>query len=186
MESHPRGYHLMKLLKWWRKVRIAYRKILGAQLNPFRRQRTNLYKVKTLLHSNQCKVLMKPDFFKIILFERALKMMKNGVYFIVIALLVTNLFNLCKLDDLWHHNVDTKWCKTTKKWLSLAYFSLENWNLVQLYTHHKVPWYVHCDMATQWAPGPLHSKGKMKFFLLQEVLFALFVHSVSLNFKTMN
>ena len=33
-------------------------------------------------------------------------------------------------------------------------------------------------MATQWAPGPLHSKGKIRVFLLQEVLFALVVHSV--------
>ena len=32
-------------------------------------------------------------------------------------------------------------------------------------------------MATQWAPGPLHSKGKIRVFLLQEVLFALVVHS---------
>jgi len=23
-------------------------------------------------------------------------------------------FDLCKLDALWHHNVDTKWCKITK------------------------------------------------------------------------
>ena len=32
-------------------------------------------------------------------------------------------------------------------------------------------------MAAQWAPGPLHSKGKIRVFLLQEVLFALVVHS---------
>ena len=92
MESHPRGYHSMKLLKWWRKVKIAYRKILGAQLNPFRRQRRNLYKVKALLHSNQFKLPMKQDFF-IILFERAFKMMKNGVYSIVIALLFAKLLD---------------------------------------------------------------------------------------------
>ena len=30
-------------------------------------------------------------------------------------------------------------------------------------------------MATQWVPGPLHSKGKLRVFLLQ-VLFALAVH----------
>ena len=35
------------------------------------------------------------------IFERAFKMMKNGVYFIVIALLVAELFNgVCKLDNL--------------------------------------------------------------------------------------
>ena len=33
-------------------------------------------------------------------------------------------------------------------------------------------------MATQWARGPLHSKGKVRVFLPQEVLFALVVHSV--------
>ena len=36
-------------------------------------------------------------------------------------------------------------------------------------------------MATQWAPGPLHSKGKVRVFLLQEVLFALVVHSVDVS-----
>ena len=36
-------------------------------------------------------------------------------------------------------------------------------------------------MATQWVPGPLHSKGKIRVFLLQEVLFALLVHSVGMS-----
>ena len=37
-------------------------------------------------------------------------------------------------------------------------------------------------MATQWAPGPLQSKGKIRVFLLQEVyLFALVVHSVGVS-----
>ena len=36
-------------------------------------------------------------------------------------------------------------------------------------------------MPTQWAPGPLHSKGKIRVFLLQEVLFALVVHSVGVR-----
>ena len=36
-------------------------------------------------------------------------------------------------------------------------------------------------MATQWAPGPLHSKGQIRVFLLQEMLFALVVHSVGEN-----
>ena len=45
------------------------------------------------------KVHMK---FFISLFERAFKVMKNGVYFIVIAFLFAELldFVLCKLDDL--------------------------------------------------------------------------------------
>ena len=36
-------------------------------------------------------------------------------------------------------------------------------------------------MATQWAPGPLNSKGKIRVCLLQEVLFALVVHSVDVS-----
>ena len=50
-----------------------------------------------------------------------------------------------------------------------------------LYSHHKVP-YVHCDisMATQLAPGPLHLRVK-SVFLLQELLFALAIHSVGLS-----
>ena len=36
-------------------------------------------------------------------------------------------------------------------------------------------------MATQWALGPLHSKKKIRVFLLQQVLFALVVHSVGVR-----
>ena len=36
-------------------------------------------------------------------------------------------------------------------------------------------------MATQWAPGPLHSKRKIRVFLDQEVLFDLVVHSVGVS-----
>ena len=36
-------------------------------------------------------------------------------------------------------------------------------------------------MATKWAPGPLHSKGKIRVFLLEEVSFALFVHTVGVS-----
>ena len=36
-------------------------------------------------------------------------------------------------------------------------------------------------MATQWAPGPLHPKGKVRDALLQGVLFALDVHSVGVS-----
>jgi len=41
------------------------------------------------------------------------------------------------------------------------------------YTHHKVSGYVHADisMETQWAPGPHHTKSKIRVYLLQEVLF---------------
>ena len=36
-------------------------------------------------------------------------------------------------------------------------------------------------MATQWAPGSLYSKGKIRDFLLQEVLFAIVVRSVDVS-----
>ena len=36
-------------------------------------------------------------------------------------------------------------------------------------------------MVLQWVPGPLHSKGKIRVFLLQEVLFACVVHSVGVS-----
>ena len=36
-------------------------------------------------------------------------------------------------------------------------------------------------MATKWAPGPFYSKGKIRVFLLQEVLFAILVHSVGVS-----
>ena len=36
-------------------------------------------------------------------------------------------------------------------------------------------------MATQWAPGPPHPKGKVRVPLLQEVLAALDVHSVDVS-----
>ena len=36
-------------------------------------------------------------------------------------------------------------------------------------------------MATQWVPGPLHSKGKITVFLFQEVLFARVIHSVGVG-----
>ena len=36
-------------------------------------------------------------------------------------------------------------------------------------------------MATQWAPGPLYSKGKIRVFLLQEVLFTVVVRSVGVS-----
>ena len=36
-------------------------------------------------------------------------------------------------------------------------------------------------MTTQWAPGTLHSKGKIRVFLFQEKLFALVVHSVAVS-----
>ena len=36
-------------------------------------------------------------------------------------------------------------------------------------------------MSTQWAAGPLHSKSKIRVFLLQEVLFDLVVNSAGVS-----
>ena len=36
-------------------------------------------------------------------------------------------------------------------------------------------------MATEWAPGSLYSKWKIRVFLLQEELFALVVHLVGVS-----
>ena len=62
------------------------------------------------------------------LFERAFKMMKNGVYFIVIALLVA------ELEDLWRHKVDTKWSKISKYGISLQILSFAELMCHQNYT----------------------------------------------------
>ena len=36
-------------------------------------------------------------------------------------------------------------------------------------------------METKWTPSPLHSKGKIRVFLLQEVLFVIDVCSVGVS-----
>lgn len=50
-------------------------------------------------------------------------------------------------------------------------------------THHKFPCHVLCDisLATQWALGPLHAKGKVRISLLQEVAAVLDVHRVGVS-----
>ena len=74
----------------------------------------------------------------------------------------------------------TRWTQSRVRSQKIEYlsqrflFRSKNWNLVQLFTCYKFPWYV-ISVATQWAPGPLHSKGKIRVFLLQEVLFDLVV-----------
>ena len=82
--------------------------------------------------------------FFISLFEIAFKMTKNGVYFIMIALLVAELCKiliLCKLEDLWRHNVDTD-VKPQKSWISLKTFSVKNWNFAHLLqpSHSSLIW----------------------------------------------
>ena len=50
------------------------------------------------------------------LFERAFKTMKNGIYFIVIALLVAELSKIL----IYPNFVARKWCKITTNLISLA------------------------------------------------------------------
>ena len=66
------------------------------------------------------------------------------------------------------HNVDTdlKSQKIENLWKRFLY---RTETLYSCYTHHKVPWHV------------LHSKGKIGVLILQEVLFALVVHSVGVS-----
>ena len=84
-------------------------------------------------------------------------------------------FGLCKLDYMWRHIVDTKWCKVTKNGISLKIFLYRTETLYGCCTHHKVSWYFHCDvsMATQWASGPLHSKDKIRVFSLKKCYLLL-------------
>ena len=86
-------------------------------------------------------------------------------------------FGLCKSDDLWRHNSTQSGAKSQKIEYLSRLFLYRTETQYSSYTHHKVPWYVHCDisMATQWAPGPLHSKGTIRVFLLQEMLFTFSV-----------
>ena len=42
------------------------------------------------------------------------------------------VIDLCKLDDLWRHFVDTKWCKITKYGVSVQVLSLQGWNFAGL------------------------------------------------------
>ena len=96
--------------------------------------------------------------------------------------------DLCKLDDLrrqnyWHKINDLKSHKRGINYLSRL-FLYRTETQYSCYTYHNVPFiYVHCDisMVLQWVPGPLHSKGKIRVFLLQEVLFACVVHSVGVS-----
>ena len=58
------------------------------------------------------KVYMRPHFS---LIERAFKMMKNGVYFIVIALLVAELFKILVYENKMTRDVTT-WTQNDGAW----------------------------------------------------------------------
>ena len=81
----------------------------------------------------------------------------------------------------------SKWPQNDVKSQKMQYLkTFSVWNskiLYSCYSHHKVPCYVHCNIsiATKWAPVPLLSKGKIRISLLQELLFALVVHSVGVS-----
>ena len=97
--------------------------------------------------------------------------MKNGVYFIVIALLVAELFKMTCDVTLWTQN-DVKSQKMEYLWRPFLY---RTETLYSCCTDHKVSWYLHCDisMATQWAPGPLHSKDKIGVFSFKKCYLLL-------------
>ena len=64
-------------------------------------------------------------------FWRSFIVMKNGVYFIVIAFLFAELFRIFGYA-MWRHIVDTKWCKITKYGISVQILSLQGWNFAGL------------------------------------------------------
>ena len=83
---------------------------------------------------------------------------------------------------MWTQN-DVKSQQMEDLWSLFLYRTETLCTFYTCYTHYKVPWYVHCNvsMATQWAPHSLHSKGKITVSILQEVLFALVVPSLSVS-----
>ena len=65
-------------------------------------------------------------------FKRALNMMKNGVHFIVITLLVAELFKILIYANKMTRDVTlwTQWCKITRYGISVQI--LQGWNLAGL------------------------------------------------------
>ena len=80
--------------------------------------------------------------FFIILFKRAVKVMKSGVYFIVIALLVAELLKILIYANQITCDVTKgtqSGLKSQKKNISHALFLCRSETLYSRYTHHKVP-----------------------------------------------
>ena len=76
-------------------------------------------------------------------------MMKNGVFYrdSTLGCRVIQDFELCKLDNLWRHNVDQSGVKLQKIEYLSRLFLHKTETLYGCYTHHKVPWYVHCNIS---------------------------------------
>ena len=76
--------------------------------------------IKVTCSASNIKVPMKPNFF-FILFQRAFKVMKNGVYFIVITLLVAELFKILTYAN-WM-TCDIAWTQSGVKPQKIEYLS---------------------------------------------------------------
>ena len=126
---------LSQLLHQWLSSSIPYIKTHNPHFLYWLRRRANAWKENFVISSQwKFKVPMKRNF--LLSYSKQLsKWQKIGVYFIVIALLVAELFNILiygNLDDLWRHSVDTKWCKITKYGIFVQILSLQGWNFAGL------------------------------------------------------
>ena len=86
-----------------------------------------------------------------------------------------------KLDQLWRHNVDS-YVKSQKNEY-LSHFLYRTETLYSGYTHHKVQWYVHCDisMATQCVPGSIQMVKSEVLSFTKGYLLLLFIQWVWAN-----
>ena len=74
-------------------------------------------------------------------------------------------FGLCKLDDLWRHIVETKWCKITKYGISVQMLSVQGWCAAKS-TH--VDNSYHVTKATYLLPDLYLPKIKSALFVAPE------------------
>ena len=64
-------------------------------------------------------------------------------------------FDLCKLNDLWCHFVDTKWCKITKYGISVQVLSLQGWNFAGLMCCKNYTLWLWCHHSNILVTRPL-------------------------------
>ena len=76
--------------------------------------------------------------------------------------LVIQDFDLCKLDDLWHHIADTNWCKITKYGISMQILSLQGWNFAELMCckNYTLCWWLWCHHSNLLVSRPLPSQNE--------------------------